>query len=85
MWRGGSSGAEQLVERGHQLEDARAAVSAEIEHLPVGLRRGEREQIALNHVVNVSEIARLQAVAGDRRALIVQHQREQAWNHGCVR
>ena len=41
--------------------------------LPVGLRRGEREQIALNHVVNVGEIARLQAVAGDRRALIVQH------------
>ena len=77
MWIGSNRRAEQAVELIDQLQQRDAAADREIHHLAGGVRRFERQQIAVNDVIDVGEVARLRAVAVDRRRFAGQHRRDE--------
>ena len=77
-------GAQQLVEHGDQLQQARAAAVGHVEHPAGHVRRVGRQQVAMHDVGHIREVARLPAVAIDRRLPAGQHGRDEQRNHGRV-
>jgi len=61
-----------------------APAAGDVDRLPGGERGPRRQQIGLDHVVHVGEIARLLPVAIDERALPAEDVREEDGNHGRV-
>src|SRR5262249_28281773 len=75
---------ERLVDTIHQLQQSKGLAARDIDRAPNRRRRISREQIGLHHVIDVNKVARLFAVAKNRRPTARHHLRDEFWNNGRV-
>jgi len=60
--------AQQLIQPADDVEQAHALATADVERHARGGRRRSRDQLGIDHVVDISEVARLTSVAVQPRA-----------------
>src|SRR5262245_26379553 len=69
----------------HHLPDRRPLAHADVDRLVIGAIGFERQQVGLNDVADVNEIARLPAIFIDYRLLVVQQARREYGADACIR